>query len=183
MWRGMRVAELKPYRDIDDIFPVKRQAALIKIIQANPFRGYGLFGPSGCGKSYILHCLIQEAVMTGRDVFYSKMGNLIRAMRDNEFGRLPEERWGEIIDADDLKNRKPGKSLHIFIDEIDKIPITDEVFLKIFELVDFIYENQDAAILNVCSNLGPERFSEIWGEALYRRIEAVSEVIEIKAEA
>jgi hypothetical protein len=121
-------------------------------------------------------------VLNTKDVFYSKMTNLIRAMRDNEFGRLHEERWGEIIDADDLRHRKPGKPLHIFIDEIDKIPITDEVYLKILDLVDFIYENQESAVLNLCSNLNPDKFIEIWGEALFRRIEEVSKAIVIKAE-
>ena len=98
-------------------------------------------------------------------------------MRENEFGRLPEERWDEILDADDLRNRKPGKPIHIFIDEIDKIVITDEIYLKILELFDFIYENKESAVLNVCSNLTPDRFSEVWGEAMYRRIEETTEVI------
>jgi hypothetical protein len=115
------------------------------------------------------------------DVFYSKMGNLVRAIRDNEFGRLPEERWDEIIDAEDLRKRKAGNPIHIFIDEIDKVPATDEVYLKILDLFDFIYENQDCAVVSVCSNLDPDKFAEIWGEALFRRIEAISKAIVIRA--
>jgi DNA replication protein DnaC len=183
MWRGLRVSDLQPYPAIAEIFPLKRQAALIKKIQADPFQGYSLFGPSGCGKSRMLHCLIQEAIYAGKDVFYSKMGNLIKAIRDNEFGRLPEERWNEILDTEDLKKRNKGNPLHIFIDEIDKIPITDEVYLKILNLVDFIYENQELAVLNVCSNLDTSKFVITWGDALYRRIESVSRIIEIKVGA
>lgn len=183
MWRGLRVADLQPYPGIAELFPLKRQSALIKKIKEDPFKGYALFGPSGCGKSRLLHCLLQEAIHTGKEVFYSKMGKLISVIRENEFGRLPEERWDEIVDADDLQKRKPGKPLYIFIDEIDKIPITDEVYLKILELIDFIYENQESAVLNVCSNLSTEEFAVIWGDALYRRIESISSVIEIKGGA
>ena len=180
----MRVADLTPYPGIGEVIPVSHQAELIRIIKSEPFKGYAFFGPSGCGKSHLLHCLLQEAILTGKDVFFSKMAQLLRVIRENEFGRLPEERWDEIIDADDLKNRKQGKPLHIFIDEIDKISITDDVYLKFLELVDFIYENQESAVLNVCSNLSPDKFAEIWGEAVLRRIEHVSSaIVMIKAEA
>jgi DNA replication protein DnaC len=182
MWQGLRVADLQPYPGIGKIFPIDHQEELIQIIKFDPFKGYALFGPSGCGKSHIMHCLLQEAILTGKEVFFSKMANLLRVMRENEFGRLPEERWGEILDADDLKSRKPGKPLYIFIDEIDKIAITDDVFLKFLELVDFIYENKESAVLNVCSNLSPESFAKVWGEALLRRIEFISTAIVIKAE-
>ena len=181
MWVGLKVVDLRPYPGIAEIFPMAEQEELIEIIKADPLRGYAFFGPSGCGKSRMLHCLLQEAINQGKDVFYAKMGRLIQAMRDNEFGRLPEERWGEILDADDLRSRKDGDRLHIFIDEIDKIPFTDDVYLKILELIDFIYENRKRATLNVCSNLDTNKFAKIWGDALSRRVEDICEVIEVKA--
>ena len=181
MWVGLKVADLRPYPGIAEIFAISSQENLLRIIKADPMRGYAFFGPSGCGKSRFLHCLIQEAINQGKEVFYSKMGRLIQVMRENEFGRLPEERWGEIIEADDLRSRKDGDRLHIFIDEIDKIPITDDAYLKILELVDFIYENRNRATLNVCSNLDTDKFAKIWGDALSRRIEDICKVIEIKA--
>jgi DNA replication protein DnaC len=180
MWHGLRVADLQPYPGIKEIFPIKHQKEFLEIIKKEPFKGYALFGPSGCGKSMILHCLLQEALYAGNDVFYSKMAKLLQVMRENEFGRLPEERWHELLDADYLSKRKSKKPLHIFIDEIDKIPITDDIYLRFFELVDFIYENQESAILNLCSNLYPEKFVMIWGDAVFRRIEDISSVIAIQ---
>jgi DNA replication protein DnaC len=178
MWQGLRVDDLKPLPDLSEStgFTTNDQNEVIADLQAYPFSGHSFFGSSGTGKSRFLSCLLQEAILADKDVFYSKMSALIRAIRDNEFGRLPEERWGEIIDADDLRARDHGRPLYIFLDEIDKIPITDEVFLKVLELFDFIYENSDSAVISVCSNLSPESCEGIWGVAVTRRILALTHV-------
>lgn len=175
IWIGLSVNELQPWGVIDEIFSVESQGKIIRELQQNPLSGHSFFGCTGTGKSRFLHCLLQEAVNAGKNVFFSKMSNLITGIRDEEFGRLPQERWGEIIDTEDLRRRKEKNKLHIFIDEIDKIPRTDDVYLKFFELIDFIYEHKECAELSVCSNLSLVEFSVEWGTALARRISDVSD--------
>jgi hypothetical protein len=179
MWRGLRVKDLQPSVLLDRQFPVWQQREVIQSLMLNPLSSHSFFGHSGTGKSRFLHCLLQEAVHAGHDVFFSKMYALLKAIRDNEFGRLPEERWHEMIDADDLRQRTSQKPLFIFIDEIDKIPFTDDAYLKLFELIDTIYENTGSSVLTICSNLSIKSFTEIWGEALTRRIMAVTNVHEL----
>ncbi len=177
MWRGLRVGSLEPLQGLSRYgFSVKNQINIINELRSHPLGGHSFFGPSGTGKSRFLYCLLQEAIYAGKDVYYSKMINLIRAIRDYEFGRLPQERWKEMIDSNDLSSRKPSDPLYIFLDEIDKVPITDDVYLKILELFDFIYEHNESAVISVCSNLSTKKCEEVWGTAVTRRIMALTDV-------
>jgi DNA replication protein DnaC len=178
-WQGLKAADLKPWSEIEEVFPLDQQRTVIEAIQKDPLGGHSLFGPSGTGKSRILYCLLQEAILAGRDVFFSKMPKLVRSIRDYEFKRLPQEKWDEIIEAEDLHDRKKGNPLHIFIDEVDKINLVDEPYLKIFELFDFIYEHKESAVVSVCSNLTMGDFVNIFGEGLARRIMVVSDHVTV----
>ena len=176
MWQGLRLSSLKPSNNSElvKLFPYSQQQEVIKDLQDYPYSGHVFIGPSGTGKSRFLHCLLQEAILDGKRVFFSKMSKLIKAMQDNEFKNLPEERWSEMIDAADLKANSSKKPLYIFIDEMDKIKPTDDVYLKFFDLIDFIYENRSSAILTICTNLSEESLGEVWGLALARRIITIS---------
>lgn len=180
MWRGLRVSELKPTNDFGLDFPVSKQEAIIKSMQEYPLKGHSFFGPSGTGKSRFLHCLLQEAIEANcRHIFYSKMAQMIRGIKDNEFNKLPEERWHEIITPDDMDKCSVDNPLHIFIDEFDKVKFDDDIYLRVFELVDFIYEHHGKAELSICSNLSFKDFAEIYGPALLRRIQVITTVHEL----
>jgi hypothetical protein len=177
MWRGWSIDNLEPVPGFVEFFPhftKKVQTELIAELRANPFEGHSFYGPSGIGKSVYLYCLLQKAILSGKSVFFSKMYNLIKSIRENEFGKLPEERWDEIVDEGDLKKRTPESPLYIFIDEFDKVTDSEDVYLKIFNLIDFIYENNDLAKLYICSNLPLGEFVSNYGDALTRRINAIS---------
>lgn len=176
MWKGLRIENLNPWEYIEDMYPIDKQAEVIKDLKSAPFAGHSFFGPSGTGKSRYLHCLLQEAIIAGKDVFFSKMAKLIFLMREEELGRLPQERWIEIIDIQDLKRRSVGNQIHIFLDEIDKINISDDVYLKFLEIVDYIYENRHVAVLSMCTNLSLDGFVSVWGEAIARRIMTLTHV-------
>lgn len=170
------MSELTPTHVLDEIFPYQIQEEVIGDLKDKPLRAHSFFGPSGVGKSRFLYALLREAIDCGRKfIFFSKMAPMIRAIRDNEFQRLPEERWHEVVTPDDLNNCT-SEPMHIFIDEFDKVPFTDDVYLKIFELIDFIYENQDRARLTIASNLSQDNFTAIWGEAVLRRITMITNV-------
>jgi DNA replication protein DnaC len=176
MWKGLKLEELTPTSMFGDEFPIRYQASIIEVLEGSPLGAHSFFGPSGMGKSRFLYCLLQEAINHGcKHIFFSKMAPLVRALRDNEFKQLPEERWNEIITPDDLKECH-SDPMHIFIDEFDKVPFTDDIYLRIFELIDFIYENQKNARLCICSNLSLENFTAVWGEGLLRRIGAISHI-------
>lgn len=176
MWRDVRVSTLEPSHALDGIFPYKNQIEVIKKIQEKPLKAHSFFGPSGVGKSRFLFALLREAIEEKcKYLFFSKMAPMIRAIRDNEFHRLPPERMHEVIIPEALEKCK-DEPMHIFIDEFDKIPITEDVGLKVFELLDYIYEHQDLAKLVIASNLSQKNFLDIWGEAIYRRIEAITNV-------
>jgi DNA replication protein DnaC len=177
MWRGLRTEKLLPIGAFGSEFTISRQQEVIDNLKADPLRGHSFFGPSGMGKSRFLHCLLQEAIEAScKHIFFSKMSALIRAMQDNEFKQLPEERWGELVNMDDVAQTPENEPYFIFIDEFDKVPITDSVYLKIFELIDFIYENQEKAKLFISSNLSLQAFIDVWGESVLRRIQVVSKV-------
>lgn len=179
MWRGLRVKDLIPAPALNEDFPVSQQQSVIDDLKRDPLGAHSFIGPSGVGKSRFLYCLLHEAIEEGcRHIFFSKMASLIRSLRDNEFKQLPEERWHEIITPDDLEDCEK-EPMHIFIDEFDKIPLTDDIYLRIFELVDFVYEHQNKAVLCICSNLALNNFTAIWGEGMLRRIGTVSKLHEL----
>jgi len=168
LFRGIRVKDLAAWDVIEGVLPKQDQEVMIESIRNDPLGSHFFCGPSGVGKSRFLYALYQEALFSGVDTFCSRASKLADAMTDNKFKRLEEDRWGEIIIADQLIDRK--RPLHIFIDEFEKIPDSDFVFNMIFEIVDVIYENPSRARLSLCTNLTPKFFIDRFGEALYRRI-------------
>jgi len=170
-WHGLRLLDLKPWDKIKDVFPIADQEKLIQELHDNALEGHFFIGPSGVGKSRFLYTLYQEALWSKKATFCSKTSDLVSALKDNEFQRLPEERWHEIVTSDDIRRRETP--IHIFLDEFDKIPSTDFVYNMIFKLIDTIYEFPSRAKLSVCTNLSPAYFEEIWGKALFRRLTEV----------
>lgn len=183
MWRGLRVANLRPSELIDDNFGLSEQLQVIDSLKSEPLGSHSFLGPSGVGKSRFLHCLLQEAILSDqRNIFFSKMAPLVRAIRDNEFKQFPEERWAELLTVDDIKSKASEQAPYfVFIDEFDKVPFTDDVFLRVFELIDFIYEHRELARLSICSNLPVDTFADIWGQSLINRIASISIVHKIGA--
>ena len=144
-------------------FPLAAQKAALEKLGGNPLLGYVFFGPTGTGKTFLLWALMQEAIYANRRAVYYTAGNLARlisSQRDDDAADL------EIIRAPE---RWMGSPLHLYIDELDSIPIRETVLRVLFEIFSAAYDT-GAMVLSVASNAGLKALENHIGSASMRRL-------------
>jgi DNA replication protein DnaC len=67
--------------------------------------------------------------------------------------------------------------MHLFLEEIDKVKLTDSRVGNLFEVVDALYENMGQLVIN--SNLTPEEFQSQFGSEFARRISEMCKVVNL----
>lgn len=175
--RDAVLSRLMPCSDMKKCFaPIELQHRAITQLQKRPDDSFAFFGPTGVGKSTYIAALYRHAVeKQRRGTFYVQMGDLLRELRDLEFGRdqcpyLTKRVIHELAE-DGIRPR-------VFLDEFDKITATEFARNAVHDLIDFVYQlagdNGKGAQLVVATNLSRQKFSDIWGAHVLRRIEAMA---------
>lgn len=152
------------------------QTEMLRHVMSNPLDGYSIFGPTGTGKTLLLWALAKESCYAGRRVIFRKAFDLALEMRDEEFSRPGSLR--EFPSIEDLLD-SPGGKVHLFIDEMEKIAVTDFILRKFFQLFDAAYSMPKRLSISICSNLSLQEFIQVFGEAIRRRIGVISDSIEM----
>jgi hypothetical protein len=173
-----RVSTLVPCDKIVKAISIERQQRVIDTIKFNPLAGYLFFGPTGVGKTHLLYSLANEAVYARRHVIAASASTIIKSAREAEFNKS----FAPIIDFDligEYTGRDVANSgiLHIFIDELDKIKLSEWSQLLMFDLINMAYDNPDTIKISITSNLSPKSFEENYGAAFYRKLKDISKSI------
>lgn len=166
-----RPMDLQPYEKIDKLVPLKFQWDLIHVLQANILGSYSLYGPSGVGKSYVLWSLCKEAIFSNRRVIAVNGRDLVRSMKS----AAKMDDTDAPLEA--LKQDSNGMPTHLFIDELDKITVTQPVLDMLFELFNYAYLNRSQVLVSLTTNLSKSDFSELFGEAIFRRVKEITRPI------
>ena len=173
-FREVDLRSIKPQESMALVLPIDKQREILADLKSDPVRARSFMGPTGVGKTFLMCAIAREAILSRRRVFFTKMNVLVRALRDEEYNRLPEDRWNEAVTIDNLIPDEWGRPTHLYIDEFDKVPGFKDIYPRVFDLVDFCYTTESRARLFITTNLGPDEFVEEWGAALFRRIEEIS---------
>jgi DNA replication protein DnaC len=175
-YRGVSLDSLKPSWSI--ALPVDRQAKAIEMIKANPLDGYIFLGPTGVGKTHLMYALVDYAIHAGRHVIATTCSQFVKSARESEFDKTIEPIISqETLDQYAHGNTPISKSLHVFIDEMDKVKLTDYSQLLLFDFANFAYDNYETVKFTLTSNLPPKKFEEVFGAAFYRKLSTMSKFI------
>jgi len=172
---------LSPHPDLERWGAVPElQARAIALLKKNPDDSYAFFGPTGTGKTTYLYALYQHAIQTQlRACWCVQMPRLVSDLRALEFGTEGEPcLCRRMIQDAQEENLRP----RIFVDEFDKVNVTDFALNSVGELVDTIYNfsGQDGKGVQfvMATNLNRQEFVSVWGNHILRRIEETARVVD-----
>lgn len=165
-----RLSAISPYAGISKNISTERQKRVIDLLKVNPLAGYLFLGPTNVGKTHLLYTLANEAIYAGRHVVASSASQIIKSAREAEFNK--EE--ASVIDRDIILQHE---FTHIFIDELDKLKLSEWVQLLLFDLIVLAHDYSDRVKISVTSNLPPKSFEDNYGAAFYRKLTEISKLI------
>lgn len=186
-FQGCIWSQLKP--STKSVLPPDVQREHMDWLKQHPGNSVALFGPAGTGKStwmtaqYAQACwweTTQDLALTGTVVYRMTTKALLDqftqyAMHGSDYDdpapkpRLSRERIEHVT--------KLGGSIHLFLEEVDKVNQTDARMANLFEVVDALYENMGQLVIS--SNLTLPQFTKQFGEIFVRRIAEMCRVIDL----
>lgn len=180
-YRWARLKTLNPHPDLERWGAVPElQARVIGLLNQSPDDSYAFFGPTGVGKTTYLYAIYQHAVQVQlRACWCVQMPRLVSDLRALEFGTEKEPcLCRRMIQDAQEENLRP----RIFVDEFDKVNVTDFALNSVGELVDTIYNfsGQDGKGVQfvMATNLNRQEFVSVWGNHILRRIEEMARVVD-----
>jgi ATPase family associated with various cellular activities (AAA) len=191
-WRHVRLHTLEPVGEPINALPIKLQEWLIATLIENDKNAipanYLFTGEAGTGKTHFAMALLRRAVMRwaaarkvnpkldAQSVFYVNAKELL------------DQHHRKVMNVDDLAVPEPvvtgpklrrlgsaGYSISLFIDEIDKITLSEFKMGVLLDLVNSLYEYRDKCQIVAISNKPLLSLRKVWqpyeaGEAIIRRI-------------
>lgn len=175
------LAGLRPCSDPARVFiPANVQAQVIAQLRGRPDDSYAFFGPSGAAKTTYLAALYRHAIDTQRrGCFYVQMVDLVRGLRDVELG----DRESAYLTRATIHNTADtGLRPRVFLDEFDKVSLSDFTRNAVHALIDELYRigggDSSGAQLVIATNLDRREFADAWGSSLLRRVQALCSVVD-----
>jgi hypothetical protein len=188
-YRDFRLDDLKP--DTKSRLPLPEQQLLYDELRAHPLDGYAFFAPAGFSKTTCSYALYRRAVSKNLGKWWPQKGkwgayeplttipriyvwrksvpDLIQQHFD-----LFNEKKGEDTPKPDITVKKiedavkRGFTPRVFLDEIDKVKLSEFVHNQLFILIDAIDRHQGQLVID--SNLTKAQFVDTFGEAIGRRV-------------
>jgi DNA replication protein DnaC len=155
-----------------------RQQKVIEIIQSDPLGGYLFFGPTGVGKTHLMYALVDHAIRAGRRTVAMTCSQFIKMSRDSEFNKEETPLLDQDLISIYTASEEPmGKTLHVFLDEMDKIKLSEYSQLLLFDLVNAAYDYPNRIKITITSNLPPVDFEQAFGAAFLRKLKSISKPI------
>ena len=182
--RWATIETLQPCADQTKVFSsAALQRQVISALGSHPDGSFAFFGPSGVGKTTYLAALYRRAVETQRrGCFYIQVGDLVRQLRDVECGRTESAYLDREVIREVVESRLRPR---VFLDEFDKVTVTDFARNAVRELIDELYRlagsDSPGAQLVLATELDRDEFAQVWGGNVLRRVEAVCEMFDFFA--
>jgi DNA replication protein DnaC len=164
--KAPRLKDITPYEKLYS--DLSRQVAIIEFIKESPLDAFFFLGPSGTGKSYLMWALYKEALYAGRQAKFTSCRDLVNSLRKDELGRSGDVDHN-LVTVSDLKKSYFGP-FHLFIDEWGKAPESEYVYNQLFSIADYCCSNPSNVVLNITTNYNEKDFSDVYGDAMLRRI-------------
>ena len=201
-YRQHTLSNLQPYEGTASVVSIEKQKTIIQMLKDFPEGGWSFFGPPHAGKTVWTSALYAHnlyrffmgtsmAVATDRN----KINNKTAVWRDKAKILLDQHTvWSmKRFDKDEdgayctdepditvekiIKYRRLGVKSRLYLEEIDKVSLTEARTANLFEIIDTLHEEEGVVVIN--SNLTPEEFTLRFGEQFTWRINEHSKVINL----
>lgn len=133
-----------------------KQSQIIEKIKEKPSESYSFFGLSGCGKSVISWAIAQTAARNGKKVYAGTADTLILSFITKQIhGRKLDK-----VELNSIEQLTIGDKWLIFIDEIEKVKLSDYTLRTLFSIIKTSIENGHQLVITANRTL--EEVEERW---------------------
>jgi hypothetical protein len=201
-YRKYTLKGLQPYDGTTGVVSLERQQIILDRLRADPESGWLFFGPPHAGKTVWTTALYAHnlyryfmgtslSAETDRQktkgktaVWRIKAKELLDQHTEWSIRRADKDEDGDYtapvpdITAEKIrKYRRMGVCSKLYLEEIDKVSLTEARTANLFEIIDTLHEEGGVVVIN--SNLTPEEFTVRFGEQFTWRINENSKVINL----
>jgi hypothetical protein len=201
-YRNHTLGNLLPYAGTANLVSLERQQTIINKLKESPECGWSFFGPPHVGKTTWTTALYTHNLwqfFMGKDIYTetdrTKVRNKTAVWRIKAKALLDQYTdWsGKRFDKDEdgaytavepdvtpekiIKYRRLGVKSKLYLEEIDKINMTEARSNNLFEVLDTLHEEEGIVVLN--SNLTPEEFTTNFGEQLAWRLQETGKTVNL----
>ncbi|MDP9159244.1 MAG: hypothetical protein M3O09_03320 [Acidobacteriota bacterium] len=161
--------------------PAERQQKIIVDLRKDPLKSYAFFGPAGTSKTTFSVGLYRIALHyspyhTWRISAKTLMDEYVTEATTRESNGKPPK--PTVNRAKIACAATSGKVPRLFLEEIDKVKLTEFKINSLFEIFDAMYENQGQLVFN--TNMTIAKFGEYFGPetgpAMVRRVGEMCEI-------
>jgi hypothetical protein len=201
-YRQHTLTNLLPYEGTASVVSLERQKAIIQMLRDDPYSGWLFFGPPHAGKTVwttalyahnLYRFFIGNSVSEETDrtklknksaVWRTKAKTLLdqhtvwsmkRFDKDDDGAYCAEE--PDITVEKIVKYRRLGVCSKLYLEEIDKVSMTESRTANLFEIIDTLHEEEGVVVIN--SNLTPEEFTLRFGEQFTWRLGERSKIVNL----
>jgi DNA replication protein DnaC len=167
--------------------PAEQQTAVISRLQSAPDNGWAFFGPAGLGKTTYTTALYRRALQENLMQTYGK-AKPVSVWRVSVKQLTDEFREQSMtVGQEEMKPVTPtvsrakiklavanGVRPKLFLEEVDKISLTDFRRDSLFEIFSVLHEANGQLVLN--SNLSMQSFGDVYGDTFAWRVREMCNV-------
>jgi hypothetical protein len=201
-YRKHTLMDLKPYEGTTSVVSLEKQKAIIQMLRDDPASGWLFFGPPRGGKTvwttalyahnlYRYYMGTSLTAETDRQktrgktaIWRIKAKELLDQHTEWSIRRADKDEDGcytapePDITAEKIRNfRRLGVRSKLYLEEIDKVSMTDARTNNLFEIIDTLHEEEGVVVIN--SNLRPEEFTNVFGEQFTWRLAERSKIVNL----
>lgn len=172
-YEGLLIETMTP-----DLDRHPKQTSLLSMLREDPKTSLVMYGADsfGTGKSAIGWALYQSAIAAKREAAGGRLASFVRMMQSWEIDNVEP-----VVKPNDLRIWDHGL---LFLDEFDKVKLSDFSVRQLFEFVNVAYEERQQVV--IATNLSKDECASHWqdaggkyGPAIYRRLFDREDVISI----